>query len=152
MTTIYVDGDACPVRAETERVATRHRTPVVVVHNGGLRPSDNPLVNHVYVDAGLDVADDWIAARAVAGDVVITADVPLAEACVKAGAAVLQPDGEALTADNVGARRATRDLMAEMRAADPFHQGRGKPFGKAERARFLQALDRTLAWIGRRGA
>ncbi len=144
MTTVYVDGDACPVRAEAERVATRLGVDLVVVHNGGLRPPTHPRVRHVYVDAGLDAADRWIAAEAGPGDAVVTADVPLAEACVKAGAAVLQPSGEELTPANIGARRATRDLMADLRAADPLRPGGGRPFSKADRARFLQALDRVL--------
>lgn len=141
---IYIDADACPVRAEVERVATRHGVRVRIVSNGGIRPSANPLVETVIVDAGPDVADRWIAERVGAGDVVITADIPLAARCVEAGAAVLKPDGEALTPLNIGNVLATRDLMADLRAADPFRQGGGKGFSKADRARFLDALERVL--------
>ena len=144
MTTLYIDADACPVKAEAERVATRMRVPMVLVCNGGLRPSANPLVSLVVVDEGPDVADRWIAARCGAGDVVVTADMPLADACVKAGAAVLKPDGEVLEARNIGPRLATRDLMADIRAANPFFQGGGPSFSKADRSRFLQSLDRVL--------
>lgn len=141
---IYVDGDACPVKAEVERVATRHRHRVTVVANGGLRPSANPLVETVFVPDGPDEADKWIADRCGAGDVVVTGDIPLAARCVEAGADVLKPNGEALTARNVGQALATRDLMADMRAADPFRQSSGKGFTKADRARFLDALERSV--------
>ncbi|MCC5957190.1 MAG: YaiI/YqxD family protein [Natronohydrobacter sp.] len=146
--TIYVDADACPVKAEVERVGTRHRVRMVIVSNGGIRPSANPLVDTVIVPEGPDVADDWIAERAGPGDVVITGDIPLAHRCVTAGAQVLKHNGEALTPDNIGSVLATRDLMADLRAADPFRQGGGKSFSKADRSRFLDALDRALRRIG----
>jgi uncharacterized protein YaiI (UPF0178 family) len=142
--TVYVDADACPVKAEAERVATRHRVPLKLVSNGGLRPSANPLVEGIVVPEGPDVADRWIAERAGPGDVVVTADIPLAARCVEAGAHVLKPDGEALTGRNVGQALAMRDLMTDLRAADPFRQGGGRSFGKADRSRFLDALERAL--------
>lgn len=144
MTTLYIDADACPVKEEAERVATRHKIAMKVVSNGGLRPSANPLVEHVIVDAGPDVADMWIAERAGPNDVVITGDIPLAAKCVQAGARVLKHNGEALTAANIGNVLATRDLMTDLRAADPFRQGGGKGFSRADRSRFLDALEREL--------
>lgn len=141
---IYVDADACPVKAEVEKVGTRHRVKMCIVSNGGLRPSQNPLVENVIVPDGPDVADMWIAERAGPGDVVITGDIPLAAKCVEAGAQVLKHNGEALTAANIGNVLATRDLMADLRAADPFRQGGGKGFTKADRSRFLEALERVL--------
>ncbi len=144
MTVIYVDADACPVKAEAERVATRHRVPLVLVCNGGVRPPANPLVRLVVVEEGLDVADRWIAGEAAPGDIVVTGDVPLADACIRKGAEVLQHDGTPLTAANIGGRLATRDLMADLRGADPFHQGRGRAFSKADRSRFLQSLEAAL--------
>lgn len=144
MTAIYVDADACPVKAEVERVGTRHKVKIYVVSNGGLRPSQNPLVENVIVPEGPDVADMWIADRAKIGDVVITGDIPLAAKCVESGARVLKHNGEALTAANIGNVLATRDLMADLRAADPFRQGGGKGFTKADRSRFLDALEREL--------
>ncbi|KPA23745.1 hypothetical protein shim_00170 [Shimia sp. SK013] len=144
MTAIYVDADACPVKAEVERVGTRHKVQIYVVSNGGLRPSQNPLVENVIVPEGPDVADMWIADRATKGDVVITGDIPLAAKCVEAGARVLKHNGEALTAANIGNVLATRDLMADLRAADPFRQGGGKGFTKTDRSRFLEALEREL--------
>lgn len=144
MTAIYVDADACPVKAEVERVATRHKVKVFVVSNGGLRPSQNPLIENIIVPEGPDVADMWIADRAKAGDVVITGDIPLAAKCVEAGAKVLKHNGEALNERNIGQALAVRDLMSDLRSADPFRQGGGKAFSKADRSRFLDALERDL--------
>ena len=141
---IYVDADACPVKAEAETVATRNKTRIAFVSNGGLRPSQNPLVEMVYVDSGPDVADMWIAERCTTGDVVVTNDIPLAAKCIEAGARVVRPNGEALTQANIGQQLATRDLMTDLRAADPFRQGGGRPFSKADRSRFLDGLDRAL--------
>jgi uncharacterized protein YaiI (UPF0178 family) len=141
---IYVDADACPVRDETVRVAERHAHPVAFVSNGGIRPSRHPLVTVVVVAEGADAADRWIAERIGPGDVCVTADVPLAARAVERGARVLAPDGQPFTPANIGPRLATRDLMADLRAADPFRQGGGRPFAKADRSRFLEALDRTL--------
>lgn len=144
MSAIYVDADACPVKAEVEKVGTRHGFPMFIVSNGGLRPSQNPLIETVIVPEGPDVADQWIADRAGQCDVVITGDIPLAAKCVEAGAKVLKHTGEALTAQNIGQVLATRDLMADLRAADPFRQGGGKGFTKADRSRFLDALERAI--------
>lgn len=141
---IYVDADACPVKAEVEQVASRHQVQVKLVCNGGIRPSGNPLIELVIVEAGPDIADMWIADRAGPGDVVITTDIPLAAKAVEAGAKVLKPNGEPLTQANIGNVLATRDLMYDLRAADPFRQGGGKGFSKADRSRFLNVLDRLL--------
>jgi len=151
MGTLYVDADACPVKAEAERVATRMGVPMVLVCNGGLRLPAHPLVRLQIVAEGPDEADKWIADNCGPGDVVVTGDLPLADRCIKAGAAVLTHAGEVLDARNIGPRLATRDLMADLRAADPFRQGGGAPFGKADRARFLQALDRLLVAARRAG-
>jgi uncharacterized protein YaiI (UPF0178 family) len=144
MTALYIDADACPVKAEAERVATRHGIRMFIVSNGGLRPSQNPMVETVIVPDGPDVADMWIAERCGPGDVVVTGDIPLASKCIEAGAEVLKHNGEALTRANIGNVLATRDLMADLRAADPFRQGGGKGFTKADRSRFLDGLERCL--------
>jgi hypothetical protein len=144
MTALYIDADACPVKSEAERVASRHQVKMYVVSNGGLRPSQNPLVETIIVPDGPDVADMWIAERAGQGDVVITGDIPLAAKCIERGALVLKHNGEALSAANIGNVLATRDLMADLRAADPFRQGGGKSFTKSDRSRFLSALESTL--------
>jgi uncharacterized protein YaiI (UPF0178 family) len=141
---IYVDADACPVKPEAERVATRHKLRLALVSNGGLRPSPNPLVETVIVPEGPDIADMWIADRAGKGDVVVTSDMPLAAKCVEAGAQVLRHDGSVLDARNIGQQLAMRDLMADLRSADPFRQGGGKGFSKADRSRFLDALERAV--------
>ncbi len=149
---IYVDADACPVKAEAERVATRHGMKLFFVSNGGLRPSQNPLVEMVFVPEGPDVADMWIAERAGPGDVVVTGDIPLAAKCIEAGAHVLRHNGEVLSAANIGNVLATRDLMADMRAADPFRQGGGRPFSRTDRSRFLDTLERTVQKAKREAA
>ncbi|MEM8789211.1 MAG: YaiI/YqxD family protein [Pseudomonadota bacterium] len=150
--TVYVDADACPVKAEVQRVAGRHGVPTLLVCDGGLRPVADPLVRVVVVDQGPDAADDWIAARAGAGDVCVTADLPLAARCVAAGAAVLTPMGEELDPRNIGARLATRDLMADLRAADPFLPGSGRSFTRADRARFAGQLETVLRRLPQTGA
>ena len=141
---IYIDADACPVKAEAETVATRHRIRMVLVSNGGIRPSANPLVDSVFVADGPDEADKWIAAQAGPRDIVVTGDIPLAAKCVDAGAQVVKHNGEALTPANIGNVLATRDLMQDLRSADPFRQGGGRPFSKADRSRFLESLDRAV--------
>lgn len=145
MSALYIDADACPVKEEAERVATRHKIKMYVVSNGGLRPSRNPLVENVIVDQGADVADMWIADRCGAGDVVVTGDIPLAAKCIEAGAQVLRHNGERFTPANIGQQLAMRDLMADLRAANPLGAGgSGKGFTKADRSRFLDALEREI--------
>lgn len=152
MTALYIDADACPVKEEVERVASRHKIKVFMVCNGGLRPSQNPLVEIIFVPDGPDVADMWIAERAGRGDVVVTGDIPLAAKCIEAGARVLKHNGEVIPPANIGNILATRDLMTDLRAADPFRQGGGKGFTKADRSRFLSALDTELNKAARESA
>ncbi len=142
--TLYIDADACPVKSEAEQVATRLKTAMVLVSNGGIRPSANPLVSSVYVGQGLDEADRWIADHAGPGDVVVTSDIPLAARVIEGGALVLKPDGQELNSRNIGSILATRDLMADLRSADPFRQGGGRAFSNADRSRFRDMLDRLL--------
>ena len=147
---IYVDADACPVKEEIATVAIRHGCRAVMVCNGGIRPNPHPLIDLVIVDDGPDAADIWIAEACQANDVVVTNDIPLAAKSVAAGAAVLRPDGSRITSANIGGILATRDLMADMCAAEPLqqtraHQGGAKPFSKADRGRFSQALDQLLS-------
>jgi len=145
VTVLYIDADACPVKAEAEKVATRHRVAMKLVSNGGLRLSQNPLVEVVIVDDGPDVADMWIAERCGPGDVVVTGDIPLAAKCIEAGARVLRHNGERFTQANIGQQLAMRDLMADLRAANPLGmQGGGKGFTKADRSRFLDSLEREM--------
>lgn len=145
MTALYIDADACPVRAETLKVADRHGLDVYVVSNGGIRPDPHPQVHSVIVDDGPDVADMWIAERVGPGDICITGDIPLAAKCIEAGGRAIKHNGEAFTPGNIGNALAMRDLMADLRAANPLNQGGGnKAFTKADRSRFLDALERMV--------
>jgi len=141
---IYVDADACPVRAEVIGVAERHGIAVVYVTNGGIRPVGHPLASVVVVEQGADAADRWIEERIGPADVCVTADVPLAARCVERGARAVAPDGGVFTARTIGERLAMRDLMTDLRASDPFRRAGGRPFGPADRARFKESLERLL--------
>ncbi|MFZ1429582.1 MAG: YaiI/YqxD family protein [Geminicoccaceae bacterium] len=147
---VYVDGDACPVKDEVYRVAARYGLKTWVVANGWMRVPDSPLIELVTVTDGLDVADDWIVERAVVGDVVITADIPLADRCVKRGARVLAPNGRPFTEASIGNDLATRNLMTELRDTGQIRGG-GRPFSKQDRSRFLGALDTAIQAIRRTG-
>lgn len=140
-TRIIIDGDACPVKEEALRVAERHRLPVVIVSNGGLRPSRDPNVRHVVVPKSPDAADDWIAENATPADIVITADIPLADRALKAGATALGPDGRRFTDDSIGMALAMRDLKRHLRETGALESG-GRVFVPADRSRFLGELDR----------
>ena len=144
MTKIYVDADACPVKAEVEKTATRHKIPVFIVSNGGIRPSKNPIVTTVVVDHGADVADQWITDHCGPGDIVVTSDIPLAARAIEHGSLVVKPNGEILTSKNIGPVLAARDLMSDIRSADPFFRGRSKAFSKSDRSRFLDAMERVI--------
>ena len=152
MTTLYIDADACPVKEQALKVAERHGLRVFVVSNGGIRPNPHPLVETVIVGQGPDAADIWIAERAGPGDICVTGDIPLAGRCLEAGARALRHNGEAFTAANIGHALAMRDLMADLRAANPLAAGGGaRPFSRADRPRFLAALGRMVQAAGRRG-
>jgi len=145
MVRLFIDADACPVRQEALKVAERHGLAVFVVSNGGIRPSRSPLVETVIVPEGPDAADRWIAERIGPGDVCVTQDVPLAAKCLEAGARALRSNGEAFTRANIGNALALRDLMADLRAADSLGAGgSGRGFSKADRSRFLDALERMV--------
>ena len=142
---IFVDADACPVKDEVYRVAFRRDVAVRVVSNARLRVPEHPLVEGVVVSDAFDAADDWIAERAGAGDVVVTGDILLAERCLKAGATVISNSGRPFTANSIGGAIATRAIMADLRAgATAPGIGGPAPFTRADRSRFLQALDEAL--------
>ena len=147
---IYVDADACPVKAEVYRVAERHGLKVHVVTNSPIAVPRDGLVERVVVGTGFDAADDWIAERAGRGDVVVTADVPLASRCVKAGAEVIAPNGRAFTENAIGMALATRNLLADLRASGEVTGG-PKPFSARDRSAFLSALDRAVVRLKRAG-
>ena len=145
---IYIDADACPVKDETYRVAARHRLPVTVVAVGYIRVPEDPLIERAAVGAGPDAADDWIAARAGARDIVITADIPLADRCVKAGATVIGPNGRPFTEQAIGMTLAVRNLMHDLRSAGEVTGGPA-PFSPRDRSAFLSALDQAIRRLQR---
>ena len=142
MTEIFVDADACPVKPEIERVAERHGLVVHIVSNGGIRPSQNPLVKTVIVPEGADAADDWIAERITEADICITADIPLASRCLKKGAVVLRPNGRAFDEASIGMALGMRDLHKHLRETgqQTFNAG----FTKQDRSSFLNALETAI--------
>lgn len=136
---LYVDADACPVKAEAVKVAVRHGLAVTFVANSWMQLPRGPRIRMQVVSGAFDAADDWIIARLVPGDIVVTADIPLASSALKRGALVLGPGGKPFTDDNIGNALATRELMADLRA---YGVGGGPPpFGPRDRSRFLQALE-----------
>ena len=146
---ILIDADACPVKEETYRVAERHRVPVSVVRNAPFRVPTGPLVERVIVSGGFDAADDWIAERASTRTVVITGDILLADRCLKAGAMVIGHNGKPFTHGSIGGAIATRAIMADLRAGADGMGGGPAPVAKADRSRFLQALDQALVRLAR---
>ncbi|MGH1480482.1 MAG: YaiI/YqxD family protein [Geminicoccales bacterium] len=150
MLDLYVDADACPVKDEIYRVADRYELNVLVVANMWMRVPDHPRISLITVADGLDVADDWIADHVGVGDIAITADIPLAARCVKAGARAIGPSGHPFTEDSIGDTLATRNLMTELRETGEIRGG-GRPFSKQDRSRFLQTLDTAIQAIKRIG-
>lgn len=150
MLEIYVDADACPVKAEVEAVAGRHGLHVHIVSNGGIRPRPNPLVHAVIVGDGADAADDWIAGQIAAGDIAVTADIPLAARCLAKGARALRPNGEPFTPQNIGTAVAMRELHRHLRevSGNPTYNAE---FGRKDRSRFLNALENAIQAIKRSG-
>lgn len=142
---ILVDGDACPVKDEIYMVALRHQLPVTVVSNSYFRIPEHPLISRKIVSDGFDAADDWIAEKAGISSIVVTADIPLADRCLKAGARVLGPSGKPFTDDSIGTALATRSIMADRRVGVAgIGAGGPAPFSKADRSRFLSALDAAI--------
>lgn len=152
--TILVDADACPVKEEVYRVAQRYKAPphdvhVRVVSNSPFRVPASDRVKRVVVSDGFDAADDWIAENANARSVVVTADILLAERCLKAGASVLKHNGQPFDASSIGNAIATRAIMEDLRAGMDGMGGGPPPFSKADRSRFLQELDKVLVKLAR---
>lgn len=148
--TIFVDADACPVKAEVIKVAERYQVPVHMVSNSGMRlPHGHPLLSQTVVPDGPDVADDWIADHVGVGDIVVTADIPLAHRCLEKQAAPLGPTGKPFTADAIGMAMAMRDLKAHLRETGEMTGG-APPFSQKDRSRFLSALDQAVQKARRR--
>ncbi|MBH0112415.1 YaiI/YqxD family protein [Novosphingobium sp. YJ-S2-02] len=140
---VLVDADACPVKDEIYKVSARYKVPVVVVSNAIIRIPQSPLIKRQIVSDAFDAADDWIAENASARSVIITADILLADRCLKAGASVIAPNGKPFTMASIGGAIATRAIMADLRAGGDAIGG-PPPFSKQDRSRFLSALDETL--------
>jgi uncharacterized protein YaiI (UPF0178 family) len=148
MIRILVDADACPVKEEIYRVAYRHEVPVTIVSNQHLRVPDHPPISRVVVADKFDAADDWIAEQASPSTIVVTADILLAQRCIKNGAVVLAPTGRRFDAANIGNAVATRALMSDLRAGGDIVGG-PKPFAREDRSRFLSSLDEALVRLKR---
>jgi uncharacterized protein YaiI (UPF0178 family) len=146
---LFVDGDACPVKADVEKVAARHGLAVTIVSNGGLRPSANPLLRHVTVAEGADAADDWIVEHIAPRDICITADIPLAARCLDKGAAVLAPNGKPFAADGIGMALGMRELSRHLRELTAGGQTHHAGFGKQDRSRFLGELENCIVALKR---
>lgn len=145
---ILIDADACPVKEECVRVALRREVPVTFVANQGFRLPRVPLVRQQIVGDAFDAADDWIAERAGPDTVVVTADILLADRCLKADACVVSPTGRPFTPDSIGGAIATRAIMADLRGSGDQAGPGAPPFSKADRSRFVQALDAALVRLG----
>ena len=143
MVEIYVDADACPVKQEIYRVATRHRLKVILVANSRMQVPDTASVELVLVDNQLDAADNWIAEHVKENDIVITGDIPLASRCLKKDAQVLSPRGKAFTEDSIGAALASRELLSHLRELGTI-MGGPAPFEKRDRSRFLHCLGESI--------
>jgi uncharacterized protein YaiI (UPF0178 family) len=148
MLEIYVDADACPVKAEVEKVAGRRGLKVYIVSNGGIRPRPHPLIQTVVVTEGADAADNWIADHIEAGDIAITSDIPLASRCLAKGARVPRPNGDAFTPDNIGATLGMRDFQRHLREVTG-NPTRNAEFTARDRSRFLNALENDIQAINR---
>jgi len=146
---ILVDADACPVKDEVYKVAWRRGTPVTVVSNSPIRVPDHRLIERVVVSDAFDAADDWIAEAAGARTVVVTGDILLADRCLKKGATVIAHSGKPFTTASIGSAIATRAIMADLRVGADGIMGGPKPFAKADRSRFLQALDEALVRLAK---
>ena len=143
MVKIYVDADACPVKKEIERIATRHNLITYMVCNGGIRPSPNFLIKLVIVEKSSDAADNWIIDHIGKADICVTNDIPLAEHCIKKGALVVTPNGKTFTKDNIGMALATREIMGQIRESGAASSG-PLPFSKADRSNFLNLMETTI--------
>ena len=143
MVEIYVDADACPVRDEVLRVASRHRLRTHMVSDGGIRPSTDPMVSTVFVTGGADAADDWIAERIGPRDVCVTADIPLASRCLEAGAQAIRPNGRPFDQASIGMALAQRELMSTLRETGAITGG-PRPFSRADRSAFLNQLETSV--------
>lgn len=148
---IYIDADACPVKQEVYRVAGRYGLEVTLVANSWMRTPEDRWITLEVVKDSFDAADDWIVEHVQEDDIVVTADIPLADRCLKEGALVMGPTGKPFTEDNIGESLATRDLLAELRGGGAI-MGGPAPFQKRDRSQFLQKLDEVVQSVRRKNS
>ena len=146
---IYVDADACPVKEEVIKIASRHKIKVFIVSNGGIKIDPNPLINTIIVENGLNVADKWITSQVKYLDIVVTNDLPLASEAINLGAFAITPNGKELNSNNIGSILATRNLMEELRSANNFFQNKNKAFSRKDRSEFLNNLEKLIQKLKR---
>ena len=147
MIKIFIDADACPVKEEVYKVSIRNKLEVIIVSNGGIRPHPNPLIKSIFVGKGFNEADEYILKMVSKDDIVITNDIPLASDCIKKGATIIKQNGYVLNENNITNELSKRNLMTEIRAANPLMNFKGKPFSNADKSNFLNELEAQIRYL-----
>ena len=147
MIKIFIDADACPVKEEVYKVSIRNKLEVLIVSNGGIRPHPNPLIKSIFVGKGFNEADEYIQKMVSKDDIVITNDIPLAADCIKKGATIIKQNGYVLNENNITNELSKRNLMTEIRAANPLMNFKGKPFSNADKSNFLNELEAQIRYL-----
>ena len=147
MIKIFIDADACPVKEEVYKVSIRNKLEVLIVSNGGIRPHPNPLIKSIFVGKGFNEADEYILKMVSKDDIVITNDIPLASDCIKKGATIIKQNGYVLNENNITNELSKRNLMTEIRAANPLMNFKGKPLSNADKSNFLNELEAQIRYL-----
>ena len=147
MIKIFIDADACPVKEEVYKVSIRNKLEVLIVSNGGIRPHPNPLIKSIFVGKGFNEADEYILKMVSKDDIVITNDIPLADDCIKKGATIIKENGYVLNENNITNELSKRNLMTEIRAANPLMNFKGKPFSNTDKSNFLNELEAQIRYL-----
>ena len=147
MIKIFIDADACPVKEEVYKVSIRNKLEVLIVSNGGIRPHPNPLIKSIFVGKGFNEADEYILKMVSKDDIVITNDIPLASDCIKKGATIIKQNGHVLNENNITNELSKRNLMTEIRAANPLMNFKGKPFSNTDKSNFLNELEAQIRYL-----
>ena len=147
MIKIFIDADACPVKEEVYKVSMRNKLEVLIVSNGGIRPHPNPLIKSIFVGKGFNEADEYILKMVSKDDIVITNDIPLASDCIKKGATIIKQNGYVLNENNITNELSKRNLMTEIRAANPLMNSKGKKLSNADKSNFLNELETQIRYL-----
>ncbi len=147
MIKIFIDADACPVKEEVYKVSIRNKLEVLIVSNGGIRPHPNPLIKSIFVGKGFNEADEYILKMVSKDDIVITNDIPLAADCIRKGAIIIKQNGYVLNENNITNELSKRNLMTEIRAANPLMNFKGKPFSNTDKSNFLNELEAQIRYL-----